>query len=228
MHFHAEWRAVYSDYDFPVEYKIAAYKHHNLKCWTHILFIPTTEMFSGVTLYDTLVVSAILVLCLYLYLTRHFTYWKKRGIPYVEPLPFFGNLKEAILQNLYVGIVLEHIYRKYKHERYVGIFAFDRPALLVNDLDLIRNIFVKDSQNFMNHNIRTDEKKDPIWTNFLFALKGETWKHVRHKLTPTFSSGKMKTMFYLVNNCAKNLAYTIDNISVDGSYFTLPNLCVWD
>ncbi|KAJ9594230.1 hypothetical protein L9F63_014390 [Diploptera punctata] len=170
--------------------------------------------FGATAIYIILVLLA-LVICLYLYFTRHFNYWKKHGIPYVKPLPFFGNLKDAFLQKYYAGLVLQDIYKEYKHEPYVGIFAFDRPALLVNDLDLIKNIMVKDAHHFVDHHLLIDEKVDPIWSNIIFSLKGERWKHTRNKLSPTFSSGKMKMMFNLVDNCSKNLSNVLEKISAD-------------
>ena len=107
---------------------------------------------------DTFMLLVVLVLCLYLYLTRHFNYWNKRGIPFVKPLPLFGNLKEVVLQKNYIGSVLGEIYSEYKHLPYVGIFAMDKPTLPINDLDLIRSVLVKDSQYFIDHNMTSDEK----------------------------------------------------------------------
>ena len=163
-----------------------------------------------------LITLTVLVLCLYVYLIRHFNYWKKRGIPYIEPLPLFGNLKEVFLQRLNYGDLFRRLYNEHKHFPYVGIFAVDRPGLLVNDLDIIRNILVKDWQHFPDHIIDGDIKSDPIFQRIIFLLKGESWKFARHKLTPTFTSGKMKVMFHLVDNCAKQLSRLIETSTADG------------
>ncbi|GLH01130.1 Cytochrome P450 6k1 [Gryllus bimaculatus] len=34
---------------------------------------------------------------LYAYFTRHFGYWRRRGVPYLRPLPIAGNLKDVLL-----------------------------------------------------------------------------------------------------------------------------------
>ncbi|KAJ9594231.1 hypothetical protein L9F63_014391 [Diploptera punctata] len=168
-------------------------------------------------LIDIFIVLTVLVFFLYLYLTRHFNYWKKHGVPYLEPLPLFGNLKEVFLQKLYMGTFLERMYLEHKDKPYLGIFAIDKPALVVNDLDLIRNILVKDSQYFIDHNMVADEKSDPLFANVIFSLKGDKWKHVRQKLTPSFTSGKMKVMFNLVNKCGEDLVDLIEQLSANDS-----------
>jgi hypothetical protein len=47
---------------------------------------------------------------LYLYLTRTHDYWRKRGVPYVKPLPVFGNLKDAVLAKKTLGENYRDVY----------------------------------------------------------------------------------------------------------------------
>ena len=201
----------------PITIGTLALKQCILFCCTQILNAPSIVMWllASFTV-NTLLISAVLVLCLYIYLTRHFNYWKKRGIPYIEPLPLFGNLKEVFLQKRNFGDHFRVLYNEYKHLPYLGIYAIDRPALMVNDLDLIKNILVKDAQFFQDRIITGDAKADPIFVQNLFTLKGETWRYLRHKMSPTFTSGKMKLMFHLVNACAKNLNRAIEASLVQG------------
>nr|Q964R1.1 RecName: Full=Cytochrome P450 6j1; AltName: Full=CYPVIJ1 [Blattella germanica]AAK57913.1 cytochrome P450 CYP6J1 [Blattella germanica] len=152
-------------------------------------------------------------ICLYLFLTRHFNFWKKRGVIYVRPLPFFGNLKDVLLQKKYIGYYLKDIYEENINKPYVGIFAFDQPALLVNDLEIVKNILVKDSRNFIDRMVKVDESLSPLNANAIFALRGQKWKHVRTSLTPTFTTGKMKNMFYLVDKCGQQLVLFIEKFA---------------
>jgi hypothetical protein len=47
---------------------------------------------------------------LYLYLTRTHRYWRKRGVPYVKPLPLFGNMKDTTLSRKSMGENYRDIY----------------------------------------------------------------------------------------------------------------------
>lgn len=163
---------------------------------------------------------------LYWYFTRHFNFWKKHGIPFVKPTPFVGNLKEVFFQNLDISNHLKNIYSAHKNKPYVGIFSFDRPTLLVNDLQLIKNILVKDSHNFVDHIIAVDEKLDPMFAKILFSLKGKKWRHTRVNVTPTFTSGKIKKMFHIVEACAQDLVHYLQTATADGSaVHTMETMC---
>jgi hypothetical protein len=88
--------------------------------------------------------------------------------------------------------------------------------LLIRDLELVKNILVKDFQSFMDHMLLFDEKLDPLMCNILPALKGKLWRHLRTNLTPVFTSRKIKMMFYLVDNCGKELANCLEKATTDG------------
>jgi len=98
---------------------------------------------------------------------------------------------------------------------YVGIFSFDKPILLIRDLELVKNTLVKDFQYFLDCVISFDEKLDPLSSKTLFVTKGHRWRHWRTNLSPGFTSVKMK-MMYLVDTCGKELADCLDKASVYG------------
>jgi cytochrome P450 len=153
---------------------------------------------------------------LYFYFTRNFNFWKKYGIPYLKPTPFIGNLKKVFFQQLDINTHLKDIYNEHKDKPYVGIFSFDRPTLIVNDLELVKNVLVKDSQNFVDRIVDVDETLDPLFAKILFSLKGQKWRNTRVNVTPTFTSGKMKKMVYIVEKCAKELCDYLDRTTVRG------------
>jgi hypothetical protein len=171
--------------------------------------------FESVILVLVVSLSAIFI-ALYLYFTRNFKFWHKLGIPYEKPTPFVGNLKECAFQKMNIGEKLQKIHEKHSGKPYVGIFTFDKPVLLIRDLELVKNILIKDFQNFTDRLTSFDEKLDPIFSKILFVNKGQRWRLWRTNLTPVYTSGKMKMMFYLVDTCGKELADCLDKASAYG------------
>jgi len=171
--------------------------------------------FESIILVLVVSLSAIFI-ALYLYFTRNFKFWQKLGIPYVKPTPFFGNLKECAFQKVNIGQHLQQIYEKHSDKPYVGIFSFDKPSLLIRDLELVKNILVKDFQYFIDRVASSDEKIDPLFSRVLFLVKGQRWRNWRTNLAPVFTSGKMKMMFDLVDTCGKELADCLDKASYNG------------
>jgi hypothetical protein len=174
-------------------------------------------IFLSIKFYLISAISAIFI-GLYFYFTRNFKFWQKLGIPYVEPTPFVGSLKECVLLKATIGEQLRRIYNEHSDKPYVGIFSFDKPILLTRDLELVKNILVKDFQTFMDRTVSAEEKIDPLFANSLPVLKGQLWRHLRTNLTPVFTSGKMRNMFYLVDKCGKELGDCLHRATVDGKY----------
>jgi cytochrome P450 len=108
------------------------------------------------------------------------------------------------------------MYNEHSDKPYVGIFSFDKPSLLIHDMELVKNILVKDFQNFMDRTFSFEDKFDPLMANNLFALKGQLWRHLRTNLSPVFTSRKIKLMFYLVDFCGKELADCLEKATADG------------
>lgn len=149
----------------------------------------------------TIVILSVIV-SLYLYVKKQFSYWKDRGIPYCEPKFPFGTIptgKDSISNN---DLNLK-LLRQYKNETpFVGLFYALRPAALAVDLDFIKKVLITDFNNFNDRGLFFDESKDPI-SGHIFNLGGEKWKKLRTKLSPTFTSGKMKMMFPIVVGIAE-------------------------
>jgi hypothetical protein len=50
----------------------------------------------------------------------------------------------------------------------------------------------------------------------LFNMEGHKWKNMRSKLSPTFTSGRIKGMFHLVLECAETFEKHLDNLTTNG------------
>lgn len=62
--------------------------------------------------------------------------------------------------------------------RYIGIYQIHIPNLVIKDLDLIKQITIKDFDHFQDHRVIVDEKMDPLFGKNLISLKGifTNWK----------------------------------------------------
>jgi len=169
----------------------------------------------SLTFYLISVITAILI-GLYFYVTRNFKIWQQLGVPYVKPTPFVGSIKDCVLLKTTIGEQLQRIYNEHSDKPYVGIFSFDKPSLLVRDVELVKNILVKDFHNFVDRIFSVEERFDPLLGNTLAMLKGQLWRHLRTNMTPVFTSRKMKMMFYLVDTCGKELADCLEKATDDG------------
>ncbi|GLG95626.1 Cytochrome P450 6a2 [Gryllus bimaculatus] len=84
-----------------------------------------------------------------------------------------------------------------------------KPYLLVRDLDLIKTVMVKDFDSFHDRGFPVDEEAMPLSAH-VFNLKGRRWRALRAKMTPAFTSGKMRLMFQLMSDCGHALSRHLD------------------
>ncbi|XP_012277385.1 probable cytochrome P450 6a14 [Orussus abietinus] len=151
------------------------------------------------------------VVSIYLYLKWVvFGYWKRLGVPYEEPIVPVGNLYESLVKNVSFGDFFKRSYMKSKHFRYYGIYMFHQPHLVITDPELIRLVLNKEFSHFPDRGLYLNEKVDPVSAH-LFLLGGEKWKNLRSKFSPSFTSGKMKQMFFVMTECAEELAKCLDD-----------------
>ncbi|XP_023246762.1 probable cytochrome P450 6a18 [Copidosoma floridanum] len=156
-----------------------------------------------------LLLVAVLLYALHAYLTSTFDYWLVRGVPYRKPTPLLGNFADLLLFRKCQAEGLSDMYNWFGNERYFGVFRVRSPILIVRDPDLVKSICVKDFSVFRNRGIPVNGAQDPLSAH-LFNLEGKHWKSLRAKLTPAFSSGKLRSMFYLLAECSDGLGRLVE------------------
>lgn len=153
---------------------------------------------------NILTVLTALVAVGYAYVKWIYSYWSRRNIPYIEPTFPFGNLVNPYFSSNPVsfGERITQLYNesKAKGYRHLGMHFLLRSAYLVIDIELVKHIMTKDFQHFVDRGLYTNEKVDPMSAH-LFAVGGKKWRSLRTKLTPTFTSGKMRAMFQTLADC---------------------------
>jgi cytochrome P450 family 6 len=146
----------------------------------------------------------IIFISLYLYFTRNFNHWKNKNVPYFKPLPFIGNVYNAVLMRDSMGQIFSDLYNK-TMKPFIGFFILDKPCLLLRDPQLIKKVLISDFQHFYDRNILNNKRDDPISTHMLFLLKNPEWKDIRGKITPVFSSSKIKIMSRLIEDVGQEM-----------------------
>ncbi|XP_049762157.1 cytochrome P450 6k1-like [Schistocerca cancellata] len=171
---------------------------------------------------ELVVVLSAAVLAAYLWFQRSYRYWETKGVPYVEPAFPFGNFRPVALGQKSIGELLHDMYRQLPGARLVGHYGFRRPLLLVRDPDIIRQILVKDFGTFHDRGLFFNEE-EPL-NRHLFALNGSKWRHLRTKLTPVFTSGKLKGMFKTLQDCGREMAEVLESTADRGQVVEMREL----
>ncbi|XP_047117380.1 cytochrome P450 6k1-like [Schistocerca piceifrons] len=163
---------------------------------------------------ELVVVVSAAALALYAWMSRCQRHWQRKGAPYVEPEVPFGNFRPVAMGQKSLGLFLQDIYNMAPGARYVGFYGFNRPMLLIRDPELIRDVLIKDFGTFHDRGIFFDEE-EPL-NRHLFALTGIKWRQLRIKLSPAFTSGKLKGMFKTLVDCGHEMAAVLEGAAGRG------------
>ena len=103
---------------------------------------------------------------------------------------------------------------RYKGDGLVGYYFFRTPFLVLTDLDMAKQIFIKDFDHF------TDRRKIEVGHEYLdkmmFVLAGEPWREMRSVVSPVFTSGKLKAMSSTIDGVGAELAAYVQKLADGG------------
>ncbi|XP_047453039.1 thromboxane-A synthase [Mugil cephalus] len=151
---------------------------------------------------------------LYWYSVYPYSVLSRYGIKHPKPSPFFGNLfmfREGFFKPLN-NIINEH-------GRVCGYYLGRRPIVVIADPDMLKQVMVKDFNNFPNRMAFRFASK-PM-SDSLLMIRNEQWKRVRSILTPTFSAAKMKEMVPLINTAIDALMNNLNVHAESGEAFDI-------
>lgn len=144
------------------------------------------------------------------YIKKTTNYWKQRNIIGPKPIPIFGNIKESVLRRKHLATIHQEIYNDFPDEKVVGIYSMTSPALLIRDLEIVKQILVKDFNCFSERGLIISKEK---LGDSLFHCNSNTWRVLRGKLTPYFSSIKLKSSFGTLSECGDRFIEYIEGVS---------------
>lgn len=156
-------------------------------------------------------------LLLYYYVNKKFAYFRNKKIP-ANDIAFpqlLGDFAEAGTKKHFL-FCFQDVYEKFKTEGVViGFYQMLKPMYLINGLDLISTVLIKDFNAFTDRGVYYNEDDDPLSAH-LFSIEGEKWKFLRRKLTPAFTSGKIKSMFSTITEKGDNFVEALDKAGKKG------------
>ncbi|KAH8390163.1 hypothetical protein KR200_008412 [Drosophila serrata] len=176
----------------------------------------------------TLALLGVVLALAYNFYQNTYTYWARMGVPHETPLPLIGNMK-GVGMKYHFRDINQRIYDKFKGKAPIaGMFMFFKRTAMILDLDLIKQVLIKDFHYFQDRGIFNNIRDDPL-TGHLLTLEGEEWKSMRQKLTPVFTSGKIKLMSGVVVEVGHQLVDAMDKCvkeaSVDDGDVEVKELC---
>ncbi|CAL8086043.1 unnamed protein product [Orchesella dallaii] len=128
---------------------------------------------------------------------KHGKYFQQKNIPYLgagwhRVFKFLGgklSLPEA------EALIYKEALEVGKGKPIVGFYDLTAAKYYIVDLDLMRHIYVKDFDHFVDRRTFAPLDSDILFKKMLLSLEGARWKGLRSKLSPTFTTGKIRRMF---------------------------------
>lgn len=160
--------------------------------------------------------SIALLAYLYFEFRKRSNYFKEKGILSDDWKFPMGDLT-GLGSKFHFVEALDNLYNKYKDRDVLcGFFNLLTPTIIPTDPELIKDILVRDFNTFADRGVYHNEKDDML-TGHLFSLEGERWRFLRNKLSPTFTSGKMKMMYHTIADKGNDLIKAIEKASSRGA-----------
>nr|AXN72720.1 cytochrome P450 3a7 [Physella acuta] len=162
------------------------------------------------------IIAAILALLAYMfvrYMSATHNTFKKMGIDNPPPNPIIGNFGNVFKYGIFE--VQKVFYNQYIDKKVYGWYDSRRPTMIVKDLDMVKDIFVKNFNCFVDRHSLFEV--DPPFSDNLLNLKGEHWKHVRNIVTPTFSSSRLKKMAHHIERNTKIMLENLQALQESGT-----------
>ncbi|XP_044590810.1 cytochrome P450 6B2-like, partial [Cotesia glomerata] len=163
---------------------------------------------------ETISAILIIIVVIYYWSISTYGYWRERNVSGPDPLPLVGNFKDVLLGKKSFGRWLDNFYDQYPSEKFIGVFIRRQPLLIIKDLDILKDIFIRDFSKFPDRGLKTFEHAEPL-SQHLVNLEHTKWRPLRHKLSPAFTSGKLKDMFYLLEECGDKFKVYVDKMMAE-------------
>lgn len=124
------------------------------------------------------------------YVTKFFSYWYVRHVPYKISIPFYGGDYHRILGLRSNTQEINSLYKSYK-EDFVGSVKSRIPDLTVKSPDIVKEVLSTNFENFKSRGLDLDKSRDVCLRNNLFYAEGEKWTLLRQGLVSILEDFKI-------------------------------------
>ncbi|CAG5128107.1 unnamed protein product [Candidula unifasciata] len=164
------------------------------------------------TTYILAVLAAVAAVIYYIYSNDSHDDWRRYGVkcPKFPAFFFLGDLKTQITE----------AFQKYGDT--IGLPGRGRLVLLTTNFDLLRQILIKDFNNFIDRSDRFPSIS-PFGKSLFFA-KGADWKRHRQIVSPTFASGKLKYISKSIEKSAADLTNYLEKAAKEDQIVPIKEL----
>lgn len=159
----------------------------------------------------------------YVYSTRYYGHWTALGVPHTKPTPLLGHFAEPTMGRESGTTIIDALYKRFAGHRFFGLYQLRHPMLVVRDPVLVHTVLTTEFGSFHDRLMsRASFKFDELFNN-LVNLRGDKWKAVRAKLSPTFTVAKLKAMFASLYVCTGQLTEKLLLLTSGGQGITFHN-----
>lgn len=128
-------------------------------------------------------------------------FFKERKVPFVKSSVFGGSFRDVLTLKKSVTEVMFESYKEAERLEApcIGLRILHRNVLVLRDLEVIKQVLVKDFNHFSNRSVGSNAIHDPFGAYNLFFVNNPIWHDMRSKVTPTFTTSRMRNFFGNVN-----------------------------
>ncbi|XP_026726535.1 probable cytochrome P450 6a14 [Trichoplusia ni] len=131
-------------------------------------------------------------------------YWKKRNVLQVGDIMLKFMINKVSLPEICKKVCDEH------KADVIGTSTGTVKILLLTNPQDIQAVLTGDFQKFHSRGFLINQN-DLLSDNLLFMNDIQKWKMIRQKLTPVFTSARLKNMFYIMDRCARDFVDLVDD-----------------
>ncbi|CAB0036007.1 unnamed protein product [Trichogramma brassicae] len=116
-------------------------RQSSVASWTSIFLVAPQIMFSSLVNMELIITGlliGVIFYAIYLCLNERLRYFENLNLPYVPGIPFFGSMASTVFHINHISETIKNIYKYNSEAKYIGVFNFMRPVIVLRDPDIIK------------------------------------------------------------------------------------------